>query len=186
MFRKTINKGFTLIELLVGMAIIVVSATAVVVLLSSSFRISNKTTSLSAIRESGNNAVNFFQRTVQFAGGFDSAIGPTTTVTNCVGTNAGNYTSIRVHTSSGIVQQFSCSVGDSFTYDQDVSDANPPSSLINTSKVTIACTLTCTQASNDVPPIIGINLSLSLKNTSNVPEKNASIAFSTSAKMRNL
>lgn len=178
------NNGFTLIELLVGMIIVITSATAVVVLLSSSFRISNKTTSLGSVRESGNNAINLMERTIQFASGFYGASNDSTFATydtQCpVAPTAYNY--IRIRTSTGGTAEFSCSAGHLY-YDQGSGNTD----LIDVSNVNItSCQLICAQASSNDPPVIGINFTVALKTTSTLSEQNASLSFSTSAKMRNL
>lgn len=179
--------GFTLIELLVGVFIITVSATAVIVLLSSSFRISNKTTSMGSVRESGNNAINLMQKTIQFANGFSAASNDsafTTYVTACPATPT-VYNYIRIRTSSGVIQEFSCTPTSPIHlyYDKGSGDTD----LIDIDKMNItSCQLTCSQNSSDVAPVIGISFALALKTTSSLSEQNASLSFSTSAKMRNL
>lgn len=178
-FKK--NNGFTLIELLVGMFIIIVSATAVVVLLSSSFRISNKTTLLASVRENGNNAINLMQRTIQFADGFSGVSNDGINYsTDCTTMSSPAYLRLR---SGATTSQFFCS-GGSLTY-------TPPgsvvaTSLINNDNVSVSCALTCSQANINTAPVIGITLNISLVNPKSLPEKNASFVISTSVKMRNL
>ena len=184
---KSENSGFTLIELVVGMVIIITSATAVVVLLSSSFRVSSKTTSLEAVRASGNNAINLMQRTIQFADGFSgvSQDGVSPYSTSCP-TISTTYSYVRVRSGNG-TKQFSCTNTGGvwyLKYNQGGGDVD----LIDTTDLAniTSCQLTCSQNSESVAPVIGISFSLSLKSTSSIPDKNATVSFSTSAKMRNL
>lgn len=178
------NKGFTLIELLVGIVIVVISATSVVILISSSFRISNQTTNSGIVRENGNNAINFIQRTIQFAPSFYGASDDSTFATyNRDCTTADYYKNIRIQSSTGLIQQFSCS-DDGHLY---FNNGSVNSDLVDVSKVIISsCQFKCSQASVSEPPVIGIDFTLALKSSNSLPEQNSSIEFSTSAKMRNL
>ncbi len=176
------SRGFTLIELLVGIAIIITSATAVVILLSSSFRLSNKTTSLEAVRQSGNNAINQMQRTIQFADGFVGVSNDNVTyVTSCTTPSTNSYIKVLSGTTT---KTFSCiDTGPNIGIKLDGVD------LVDITKVDIvpgSCEFTCSQDSSAIAPVIGIRFSLFLKTSNSLPEKNATLDFSTSAKMRNL
>ena len=68
---KKLQKGFSLIEILVGIAIIITATTVVLSIIVSTFRISNKTTTNSVIRQNGNYSINQVSRMLQFADSFN-------------------------------------------------------------------------------------------------------------------
>lgn len=177
------EKGFTLIELLVGMVIIVISATAVVILISSSFRISNKTTNIGVVRENGNNALNFIQRTIQFGYAFSGVSNdPTFASYSSDCTTPDYYSYIRIKNSTGVIQQFSCTDDGHLYYNDGTGDSD----MVDLTKVNVtSCQFYCSQSGISSPPVIEINFSLALKTSSSLPEQVASVDFTTSAKMRN-
>ena len=171
--------GFTLIEILVAMAIIITSTTIVVAILVSSFRGISKANISEEVRQNGNSAITRMSRILQFADSFQGASTDnfvSSNDTDCTLGQDKNYQFIRVK-SGGLIKTLSC---------QNLSLDS--SSLIDLTKVTVvpnSCKFTCLQDSRNVAPVIGISFSLSDAGGS-VPEKKASISFSTSVRMRNL
>lgn len=172
--KKIRRSGFTLIELLVATAIFITATTIVVAILTSSFRGINKANISEDVRQNGNSAISRISRLIQFAEGFqESSMDGVIYTSACV--QGVTYQAIRIK-SGGQIKTFSC---------QNLSvDAIP---LIDTAKVKVvagSCKFTCSQDRTNVSPVIGISFSLS-EAAASVPEKSASISFSTTVKMRN-
>lgn len=178
--KRFYSFGFTLIELLVATAIIITATTIVFAILTSSFRSINKTTISEEVRQNGNSAISRMSRILQFADSFqDSSTDGLNYTPTCI--QGTNYQSIRVK-SGGLLRTLSCQ-----NLSLDSSPSSPSSPLIDTAKVKVvagSCRFTCIQDNSNVSPVIGIYFSLS-EATVSVPEKSASITFSTTVKMRN-
>lgn len=175
--KKELKKnGFTLIEILIAIMIIITASTVIVTVLSSSFKGVSKSTASEEVRQNGNSAVTKMSRAIQFAKGFDSSsIDGTNYSTGC---EAGSFKAIKIKSAS-VDQKINLkcdATANSLTLDGE--------SLIDNSKITInSCSFTCSQANLTVSPVIGINFKLS--KTGSVPEKSATVSFTTSVKMRN-
>lgn len=181
--KKIYQEGFTLIELLVASAIIITATTVVVAILASSFRGVNKATFSEEVRQNGNSAISRMSRMLQFAESFQGASQTgNPPYSDCVSGAGLSYRSIKIK-SSNQTKILSCG-----GLDLSIIDSSGTSSLIDTSKVNVvanSCRFTCQQASSGDTPIIGINFDLTEANSS-VPDKTATIKFSTTVKMRNL
>lgn len=174
------QKGFSLIEILVGISIVITATTVVLSMLVSSFRISNKTTTDSVIRQNGNYALNQISRRIQFAesfnGGSSSYSGPFTTTACDAGGTEYNHISIRYDGQDQIISCTGATI-----------QINGRSS-IDTSKARIVsgtCRLTCEKEPTD-SPLIGIEFDLESANGSDLVEQSSVVEFSTTVKMRNL
>lgn len=175
------SDGFSLVEILVAIAIIITSTTVVLAILTSSFRTSNKSTSLEIVRQNGTNALNQITKTVSYA---DSFVGADS-VSTCPPSPGGSYKIIKVNVQEqGTLVKKTISCMDT---DLRISDNLSDESLLSTqvSLEPASCSFTCTQDNETVSPVIGVSFTLSLA-TGNAPEKKASLNFSTSIKMRNL
>lgn len=169
------SSGFSLIEILVAISIIITATTVVVAILSSSFRGINKSNVSEEVRQNGNSAIGRMTRIIQYAESFQGAKinNGDTYDTPCVTDKPYQYISLR---SGGRLTTLSCG---------NLSVDSTP--LIDITKVKVdagTCSFSCTQEDSTDSPIIGINFRLSQKNAT-VPEKSASILFSTTVKMRN-
>jgi len=186
--KNSKNKlGFTLVEVLVASAIVIAASTIVVGIITTTFRTSNKTSSVEEVRKNGNYAISQFSKQTQFADVFEgvSVDGSLPYDSNCNPGIPYNYLKIK---KDGIIKTFAC-------YSPD---GNPGvwldnDSLIDTDSVVVSefeglpvCEITCSGGSTS-SPIVGLDFSLSLADEakSNVPEGNVNIDFSTSVKMRN-
>lgn len=171
---KKLQKGFSLIEVLVGIAIIITATTVVLSLIISTFRISNKTTTESVIRQNGNYSINQVTRMIQFADGFlgRRTSGGFNVLCNTV-TESVTELHIKYQDSNIIIACGSTGV------------TIAGESSIDTKKVdVVSCNLTCTQNAAD-PPLIGIEFQLDSAGGNNVAERNSSQTFSTTVQMRN-
>ena len=180
--------GFTLIEILVAMAIIITSTTIVVAILVSSFRGNSKANISEEVRQNGNSAITRMSRVLQFADSFQGAsVNGSNYDPNCTNSGGIAYKYIKV-TSNRQVKTLSCQ-DSSGNPDVLIIDSSGQSSFIDKTRVKInptdSCKFTCLQDNTSVAPVIGISFSLSDAGGS-VPEKKASISFSTSVRMRNL
>lgn len=174
------EKGFSLIEILVGISIVITATTVVLSMLVSSFRISNKTTTSSALRQNGNYALNQISRRIQFAEAFNGGRNSTSQdfdPSACTSTRRDfNQISIRYN---GVDQIISCS-GTTIQIDGR--------SSIDTSKARIVsgtCNLSCEKETTD-SPLIGIEFDLESATGSDLVEESSVVEFSTTVKMRNL
>src|SRR3989344_4762174 len=139
MSRKCqMSKGFTLVEILVAMAIIISAATAVTVLLASSFRVSNKTTSIEAVRQSGNSALSQITKTIQFADHFVGVSqNGSTYYSSCPPPpNPTLYYHVRVK-SGDYVKRFTCGGGGNLYINENDLGGGNNQALIDTAKVNI-------------------------------------------------
>lgn len=186
--RKSEKKsGFSLIELLVGIAIIITATTVVLSIIVSSFRITNKSSSNQVIRQNGNYAVLQMSRMLQFADSFKGASeddSPGSYDPICREGTIYHYIKI---TYNGIDKTISCTDTDENLGGLQTDDGSGYKSLIDRNKISVnGCELTCSQVNAAVGPIIGIRFILGLGDDSTLPEKSASVDFSTTVKMRNL
>lgn len=178
--------GFSLIEILVATSIIITTTTIVVAILASSFRTSSKTTSLDIVRQNGNSAISQVGRMIQFAESFEGVSDQkidSSFVKSCPVPGAPDirFNFLKI-SSAGTEKTLSCS-DEGLTIDDE--------SLFDSNRVTVVtgtCSLTCTQDSQDVSPVIGLSFDLTYgtdPNPTGLTEKRAQIRFSTSVKMRN-
>lgn len=176
--------GFSLIEVLIATSIIITMTTIVVAILTSSFKTSSKATSLDIVRQNGNNATDQLSRLIKFS----FFIGATNDIDSGFAScpvksadpNQNRFSYIKI--SSDGEKTISCS-------NSGITINNEP--LLDSNRVSVvpgSCKLTCFQDRADVSPVIGINFDLTYGNTPNptlLPEKRATIHFSTSIKARN-
>ena len=173
-----IQKGFTLIELLVVMVIILAVGTIIGVILFSALRGTNKTNTITVVRQNGNYAISQMVKTIRNAKSFDS--------TNCA--QGTQYQSVRVTSPTEGQIVFSC---DASTI-SSTSNGTTSSLLDTITSVSLdanSCYFTCTQNSSTDTQTIGIHFSLSQYQASGsivLPEKKAQIPFETSVSLRNL
>lgn len=173
--------GFSLVEVLIAIAIIITSTTVVLAILTSSFRTSNKSTSLEIVRQNGTNALNQITKTVSYADSFVEA----GSVSTCPLSPAGSYKTIEVNVQEQgklVKKTISCSDTDLRIRD-NLSDESLLSTQVKMEPG--SCNFTCAQDNEAVSPVIGVSFTLST-GAGSTPEKKASLNFSTSIKMRNL
>lgn len=176
------SDGFSLVEILVAIAIIITSTTVVLAILTSSFRTSNKSTSLEIVRQNGTNALNQITKTVSYA---DSFVGADS-VSTCPPSPGGSYKIIKVNVQEQgtlVKKTISCMDTDLKIRSDNLSDESLLSTQVSLEPA--SCSFTCTQDNGTVSPVIGVSFTLST-GAGSTPEKKASLNFSTSIKMRNL
>lgn len=173
------NLGFTLIELLIAIALIIVSATVIVTIITVSFQGSTKTLVNEEVRQVGNTALAQVGKMIQYA---DSFVGVTdlegNSLTSCTSSDTDvSYSSITFKI-DGTNRTLMCEDA-GFTLDGD--------SLIKDDNLVLEnCEITCSQSSSTDAPTIGINFDLS-KTVSGLPEQSINIdTFRKKIKMRNL
>lgn len=177
--------GFTLVEILVGISIIITASTIVIAILVSSFRTSSKTTSGDIVRQNGNNAITLLSKKIQFADGFGGVslvLDPTKYITSCVALGSQSYNYLKILTGNE-EKIISCDDTKGILIDD-----KPLFDQKRVSLVPGSCKFTCSQKDLKNTPVIGINFSLKsgMSSASNaLPEKNTTIDFKTSIKMRN-
>ncbi len=170
------DQGFTLIELLISIALIITAGTAVVGILASSLRGSNKVGSSESVRQSANGALIQMSKLIQYADSFEGVSNDdfNTTTTSCL--VQASYQGIKVK-SNGVVRTIAC---------QNLTIDNQP--LINTTKIVVSpgtCSFVCRQSSLVDPPVITISFTLK-QATDLSSERNATFSATTTVKMRNL
>lgn len=171
------NTGFTLIELLVSIAIVITSATVVVVVISATFRGSSKTNTGEGIRGSGNSAINQLSTIIQYADSFSGAVKGGVVLPVCNPSSANTSVDSVKISINGQVRTIMC-VGNDLTLDGK--------SMFNRGKYSMSnCNITCSQASVTETPVIGIKFVLSSVGVG-FSENSSSLSFSKTVKMVNL
>jgi len=176
------QKGYTLIELLVVMIIMITVGIIVAAILVSALRGSSKTNTIDTIRKNGNYTILQISKMLEFAqsfgGVYDSSLGAYKT--DCANPST-PYSSIKIISFDNQQTIFSCNMSSS-----PPTIASNSASLINTNEVLLTqCSFTCAR-NVTVPPTIGINFTLSQKNTNAPFEKRETTGFQTSVILRNL
>jgi prepilin-type N-terminal cleavage/methylation domain-containing protein len=194
------NSGFTLVELLVVVSIIVSVTTIVVGTITSVFRGTNKTNTINTVRENGNYAISQMTKMIKFAKSFDGASIDGNPPWNCqimppLPTPAPalvNYKSLRITSFDGGVTTFSCNDSVDIPAQTIASrSASSNETLIDTTTVALPtpiptfCFFTCIKERITDSPQVGINFTLNSNSISGIVERQASIPFSISIKVRN-
>lgn len=206
--------GFTLIELLVVMAVILSIGGILTSIIFSTLRGTSKTTTLLAVRSNGEYAISQIAKTIRNARSFNG-VSASSDFSNpspsCVGSTVGagtptpapsSYQSVEVTGFDNGITILSCCISSLATLTDTIASSSglpssgsicdssntSNSSLLNTNEVRLtACRFTCSQASSNDYPTIGITFSLSQfapdvgVNEQTVPPIN----FQTSVTMRN-
>lgn len=213
--RSKFLSGFTLIELLVVMAVILSIGGILTSIIFSTLRGTGKTTTLISVRSNGEYAISQIVKTIRNARSFNgvsSSSDFTSPSTSCVGTTVGagtptpaptTYQSVEVTGFDNGITVLSCcmttSNGDIPTIastsaatapipPSSLCDNTSNSSLLNTGEIRLtSCSFTCSQASSNDYPTIGISFSLSqFASNSSINEQTVPpINFQTSVTMRN-
>ena len=174
------NRGFTLVELLISIAIIITSATIVVMIITASYRSSNKTNTIDLVRQAGNLSLTQLTKMIQFADDFQSATDDSgDEVAFCPvddGASAIDFKTIEI-VSGGSVKSISCNDNGSLSLnDRPLIDDNEY--YMN------GCRLTCSQKKYSESPIIGVSFKLYKEGYQ--AESGAGVSFTQKIKMRNL
>ena len=186
------SDGFTLIELLVVILVIFSVGVLIVSVLFSALRGTNKTNTIDTVRRNGNSAITQMSRMIRYAQSFNgvsTSTDPSVYITDCTvraptpTPTPTQYSNVNITSFDGGQTIFSCPPSASTI--ASIS-ATTSVSLIDTSSVDVSnCYFTCSQDSIISPPNIGINFTLTQKNTSNFFENKASASFQTSVSVRN-
>jgi prepilin-type N-terminal cleavage/methylation domain-containing protein len=176
--------GFTLIELLVALVVIASFGTIVVNIITSTFRGTSKTDVVNKVRENGNYAISQMSRTVRYAKSFDGAStdGVTNWTCEIVPPIPVQYKAVKITSFDGTTTVFSCEANTINTNGASLMDAGPTGSVLLSPGT---CFFTCARKNTLDSPTIGIKFTLTSKITSGIAEKQASIPFETSIKVRN-
>ena len=199
-------KGFTLIELLVVIAVLVFVGVFIGAILFSSLRGTNKTNTLTVVRQNGSFAVSQVTKTLRNAKSFEgvsidgSLNSYTTDCTQIIPPSPAptpvpvKYYYLKITSFDSGVTIFSCS-GNPGDSENPLTLSSNSASLLDTTAVSIpdsnSCYFTCSQSTISDFPAIGINFFLRefVPIGALLPEKTASAAaipFQTSVLMRNI
>ncbi|MDO8658022.1 MAG: type II secretion system protein [Candidatus Levybacteria bacterium] len=185
--------GFTLIELLVVIGIMVFVGGMIGSILFSSLRGTNKTNTITVVRQNGSFAITQMAKMIRNAREFNGvSTDGSTFVTDCskivAPTPSPAYVSITSF--DGGTTTFSCCSSTITSSSASLSSVCSPGNyteLIDTNVVKLdSCSFSCTQSGTFDYPNIGINFSLSAQGTNLPPEKSATIPFQTSIILRNV
>lgn len=171
------NLGFTLLDLLTTIVVLIAIGTIIGAILFSSLRGTNKTNTITNVRQNGNYAISLMSKAIRDGSRLDTPY-------PCVSPEP-SYQSVTIVTATDDKTTFSCSLISGTISQKNGSDN--AASILDTNVVSIqsqSCYFTCNQTSSSDPPTIGINFTLTQKGTP-FYEKQASIAFQTSVTMRN-
>ena len=190
------SQGFTLVELLVAVSIIVSVATIVVGTITSAFRGTNKTNTINKVRENGNYAISQMTKMIKFAKSFDGARVNALSIWTCdivpLPPIPVQYKEVQITSFDGGVTIFSCNDSADIPAETIASrSASSNESLLDTVSVALPtpiptfCFFTCTKERITDSPQVGINFTLNSNSISGIVERQASIPFSISIKVRN-
>ncbi len=168
--------GFTLVEMLAVMVVFIIVGSIMLSILVTTFRTSQKTDTLTQVRENGNYVLTQMAKTIRSATGL---VAPFPCVTPVI------TSTLTVLTPDHNQIIYDCTIPPSPT---PATIASNSASVLDTSAVTLtACSFTCTQNSKSELPIIQINFSLKQQSSSTFVEKTVStVSFQTSVVMRNI
>ncbi len=182
MKKLSISKGFTLIELLVAVAVLVVVGSIVAVILITSLRGSNKTATITQVRQNGTYAISQMSKVLRDAQGVSSLDGDTQYSCDVVDPPL-QYKVVEVQTLEGGFIEFACDT-------ENDTIASSSSSLLDSTAVdVVSCYFTCSRKNVYDAPTIGIYFTLLTKHQENLPEFTASssaIPFKTAVTLRNI
>lgn len=193
MKKLSTPNGFTLIELLVVIGIMVFVGGTIGSILFSSLRGTNKTNTITVVRQNGNYAITQMAKMIRNAREFNgvSTDGSTFT-TDCskIVPPTPSPAYVNITSFDGGQTTFSCCSTTITSSSASLSSVCAPGNyteLIDINAVTLnSCSFSCTQNSSSDYPVIGINFSLSAKGNNLPPEKSATIPFQTSIILRNV
>lgn len=195
MQNSKLESGFTLIEMLVVIFVLSTIGVLVAAIITSSLRGTNKTNTITAVRQNGFFAIAQMTKMIQNARKLDN---PYPCVPPPTPAPQPSHQSITIASADGGQTTFACcSPGDSLgsgtissgsgAIDLTTACGTLKKPLLDTNSTKLdSCTFTCSQASVGDPPIIGISFTLSQKSTTGFFEKSVSIPFQTSVVMRNV
>lgn len=170
--------GFTLIEILAVIFVLSTIGVLVAAIITSSLRGTNKTNTITAVRQNGFFAIAQMTKMIQNARKLDN---PYPCVPPPTPTPQPSHQSITIASADGGQTTLTCNYGSPSTI------ASNSGSLLDTNAVKLdLCTFTCSQTSLSDPPIIGISFTLTQKREDSFFEQSASIPFQTSVVMRNV
>jgi len=178
------ERGFTLIELLVALVVIVSFGSIVVNIITSAFRGTSKTDVINKVRENGNYAISEMTRLIKYAKSFDGASedGATNWTCEIVPAIPVQYKAVKITSFDGTTTVFSCEANTINANGASLMDAGPSGAVLLSPGT---CFFTCSRKSIADSPQIGINFTLVSNNVSGIVEKQATIPFATSIKVRN-
>ncbi len=196
---KINEKGFTLVELLAAIIVLVSVGTIITSIVVSTLRGTNKTNTLTSVRQNGDFAISLMSKMIRDAKSLDEVPGGTTyTSTSCVVSVPGPLTPTPVPTSYTSIK-FTSFDGGSTLFTCDVSGnkiTSNSATLIDATAISLSsCSFSCTRQRYLDSPVIGINFSLTEYRPTPVGggpgvthfiENTSSIPFQTSVIMRNL
>ncbi|HWY79696.1 MAG TPA: type II secretion system protein [Candidatus Sulfotelmatobacter sp.] len=168
-FNYQFTKGFTLLELLTVIGILSVIGTIAVSVISITLRGAKKTDLLESARQNGDAALSQMVKGIRYASSLNSPAVciPTASVSAITITSLTDYAQTT----------FSCTGG---------SIASNSAPLLDTTSITVSsCFFTCSQATNNDPPTILIQFTLSPKNSGSFTETKFQLPFQSSVTMRN-
>lgn len=176
MNKRPKNSGFTLLELLTVIVVLIAIGTIIGAILFSSLRGTNKTNTITNVRQNGNYAISLMSKAIRDGARLDSPYPCVTPVAT---------SSVSLITATGSKTVFSCDLTSSPHAILQKNGTDEPASILDTNIVFLeSCSLTCNQSSSSNPPTIGINFTLT-QNGTPFYEKQATISFQTSITMRN-
>ena len=184
------ERGFTLIELLVALVVIGSFGTIVVNIITSAFRGTSKTNIINKVRENGNYAISEMTRKIRYAKSFDGARVNAFSIWTCDIVPPPPaptpipvpYKAVKTTSFDGITTIFSCETDTINVNGASLIDAGPTGSVLLSPGT---CFFTCTRKNILDSPAIGIKFTLTSKITSGIAEKQSTIPFETSIKVRN-
>lgn len=170
------SRGFTLVEMLAVIIVFIIIGSIMLSILVTTFRTSQKTDTLSQVRENGNYVITQMAKSIRDATGL---VAPFPCVTPAT------VSAMTILTPDHDQITYDCTIPPSPT---PATIASNSASILDTSSVALnTCSFTCMQDSASELPIIQINFSLKQQSTSTFAEKIvAPVSFQTSVVMRNI
>lgn len=176
------ESGFTLVELLASMVAFVVVGGMVATIIITTFRTSNRTDTITLVRQNGNYALTQMAKTIRNARVLSSPY-------PCVAVSPTPVSSVTILTVDNNQITYSCVDNPSPT---PATIASNGASLLDTNSVNLvisSCSFTCTQFNATSLPLVTIQFSLTQKLTSNFADQLASgsaVPFEASVVVRNI
>lgn len=170
---KKMMKGFSLAELLIVIGTFLAVGTVILTIMIVTLRVSKKSELLIVLKQNGNGAISQISKSVRYAKSLDDP-------TSCnPPTNSSSITIRSILDNKET--QFVCTGGASPTI------ASNGASLVDSNSIKVtSCYFSCTQATENDPPVVSVNFTLSSKTSSNLVENVGSVPFKTSIIMRNV
>jgi len=184
--------GFTLVELLASVIVLVAISSIIMGIITSSLRGSNKTNTISTIRQNGDYALNQISKDIENSQPFDGqSTGLSTDSGNTYMSSCFVDSSVSPAPTPSVITLISVQPGDSIV--KYVCSNSELSEIVNGTKISLidptvslqSCSFSCTQNRITDVPIIKISFTLSSANQSKLVENNGSIVFENSVTLRN-